>query len=201
MSTRGRIVWLVVGLVIAGVVGRAPAPVARDRAATVDRLVGQLRGTGLSGRELADAAVEAVSLSFPHHSVWHLWEGPDLALSHGRGWSHQYNTVLARVLERLGFDTRLVHAARVQGWRHPWFFSSHMWVKVKVERRWLDACASRSANRLGHVGFTPVSEELPLRPTTRWTVALGLVPAIVGGVWRARLTHRTVPPWIYRRRD
>lgn len=201
MSMRARAVCLSAGLAVAGVVRRAPAPVARDRTVTVDVLVEELRGSGLSGRELADAAIEAVSKEFPYHSVWHLWEAPERALSHGRGWSHQYNRVLASVLEHLGFETRLVHAARVQGWRHPWFFSSHMWVKVGVERRWLDACASRATNTLGNVGFTPVSEELPLRTTTHWTVALGLAPAVVGGVWRAWLTRQSVPPWIYRRRD
>lgn len=201
MKVRWTDVGLLAGVAVGGVALGAPAPVERDTPVTHESLLRGLRSTGLVGADLVDAAIAEVSAAFVFHSVWHLWESPAEALVRGRGWSHQYNTVLADVLEELGFRTRLVHAARVQGWRHPWFFASHTWVKVDIERGWLDACASRSTNRVGRVGFVPVSDELPFRSSTRWTVPLGLVPAVVGGVWRAWLTRRDVPAWIYRRRD
>ena len=193
---------LVTGVVaMAGMVAGAPRRVARDHVPTVSGLVTQLQQSDLVGRQLADAAVVAVGREFPYHSVWHLWESPTTALANGRGWSHQYNTVLLEVLRGLGFEARGVHAARVRGWGNPWFFASHNWVKVKIDGRWLDACASRSWNRVGQVGFTPVTDELDYRSSTPYTVGLTLLPFVVIGVWRAWLTGRPVSPWIYRRRD
>lgn len=185
---------------VAGVVAGAPRRAERE-VVTLPDLVADLRATGLVGRELADAAVTAVHDAFPFHSVWHIWESPTTALANGRGWSHQYNTILLEVLRELGFRARRVHAARVQGWHNPWWFTSHSWVKVQIDGRWLDACASRSRNRLGDVGFVPVTDVLGYRASTSYTVAVGLVPFIVFEVWRAWLAGRKVPTWIYRRRD
>lgn len=189
------------GVAVAGGIAGAPRPGRSGPDRSLGGILARLRSSGLEGRELADAAIAAVNEGFPQHSVWHLWESPETALANGRGWSHQYNAILAQVLRALGFEVRRVHAARVRGWRHPWFYSSHSWVKVNLEGRWLDACASRSTNRLGEVGFVPVSEELAYRRSTPYTVGLGLIPFITFGVWRAWLTGRDVAPWIYRRRD
>lgn len=189
------------GIAVAGGVVGAPRPVAADPERSVGAIVTRLRASGKVGRELADAAVAAVSAGFAFHSVWHLWESPGTALANGRGWSHQYNAVLAEVLGALGFGVRRVHAARVRGWRHPWFFASHSWVKVNLDGRWLDACASRTTNKVGETGFVAVSEEMVYRRSTPYTVALGLLPFITFGIWRAWLTGRSVSPWIYRRRD
>lgn len=189
------------GIAVAGAVAGAPRPAVSDAGRSVDGITERLRSSALAGRELADAAVAAVNEGYPYHSVWHLWETPETALGNGRGWSHQYNAVLAEVLQALGFEVRRVHAARVRGWRHPWFFASHSWVKVNLDGRWLDACASRADNRVGDVRFVPVSEELAYRRSTPYTVGLGLLPFITVGVWRAWLTGREVSSWIYRRRD
>lgn len=191
-----RLAWLLVGTVVATVIAATPRASGTRPPATIEGLVAELTTTGLAGGPLADAATLAVCREFPVHTVWSLWEPPSLALANGRGWSHQYNTVLLKVLRGLGFRARLVHAARVRGWPHPWFFASHAWVKVEVDDRWRDACASRSGNRLGQVGFTPVTDVLPFRCSTRWTVPVGLAPFVVGGVLRAWLTGREIPDWI-----
>ena len=165
-----------------------------------DELVWTLRDSGLQGRDLVDAAMRAVAAEYTHESLWHMWESPEVSLARGRGWSHQYNTVLCDVARGLGFDAHLVHAARVRGFRHPWWYAGHAWVKVTVDGRQHDACASRVANRLGDVGFTPVTAELPYRRVTRLGVALALTPFVTVGVWRAWLTGRPVSRWIYRER-
>lgn len=201
MKFRGTDLVVLAGIAVAGGVAGAPRPVERDPQRSLGGILSRLRSSGLSGRDLADATVAEVNQGFRYHSVWHLWESPETALTNGRGWSHQYNAILAELLEALGFEVRRVHAARVRGWRHPWFFASHSWVKVDVEGRWLDACASRADNRVGQVGFVPVSEELAYRRSTPYTVGLGLLPFITFGVWRAWLTGREVSPWIYRWRD
>lgn len=201
MTMTLRSLAVVAGLAVGGAVAAAPAPTTHRPRPGVNDMVADLRARPLARHDLVDAAIVEVSAAFEYHSVWHLWESPGAALANGRGWSHQYNSVLADVLKRLGFGVRLVHAARVQGSRHPWFFASHAWVKVEVDGRWLDACASRSTNRLDETWFVPVSEELPFRPSTRFTVPLGLMPFVTVEAWRSLLLRRPVPSWMYRRRD
>lgn len=180
------------------VVVTAPRPAGSDL--TVDRLVDICAATGLEGRELADEAIARVAEGFVYFSLRHLWESPERALAGGRGWSHQYNTVLFKVLRGLGFEVRAVHAARVRGFRRPWWLAGHAWVKVLVDGRWLDACASLPTNRLGEPPFVALTPELPLRRVTRWAVGLALFPFVVVEVWRSWLVGRPVPGHLYARR-
>lgn len=167
---------------------------------SIEGLVEELQTGGMSGRDLAQAAIAAVSGSYEFYSAWHLWESPRRSLRERRGWSHQYNAVLAEVLSQLGFETRLVHAAWTRGTGDPWWHSGHTWVKVKVDGYWFDACASRTDNRLGDLPMTYVSEELPYRTQTRIAMTLFLAPFVVAAVWRHWLTGKLLPSWIYRRR-
>lgn len=175
----------------------APRPERSEGPDTVEGLADFCRRSGLSGRPLVDEAIRAVADAFPAHSLWHLGEPPSWSLRAHRGWSHQYNTVLASVLTRLGFEVRLVHAARVRGFGYPWWLSGHSWVKVKVDGRELDACASEPTSRAGHPPFVPVTAELPMGAVTRWGVGAALVPFVVAEVWRAWLNGRPVAPWVY----
>lgn len=194
---------VIIAAAVAATVGfvawRSPRPTGPG--ANVDELVDDLRSSGKEGGELVDAASAAVARAIPYHSAWHLWESPRQALESGRGWSHQYNTVLLVVLRRLGLDVRLVHAARVRGFGYPWFMSGHTWVKVHVGERWLDACASSERNHLGDVGFVPLTDELPVYKRTRWAVALSLSPFVIVTVWRAWLTGKPVPAWVFGERE
>jgi hypothetical protein len=192
-----RTMLLLAGLV--GVVGAVAvrAPGGERRGATVDGLVARLRATGQDGTELADAAIVAVAEAIRQHSAWHLWQTPEQSLAHGHGWSHQYNTVLYLVLKALGFRVHLVRAARVRGFDRPWFMSSHTWVKVQVDGRWRDACAASTANRVGRVGFVPLTDELPMYRRTRWAEALALMPFVIFTVWKSWLTGVPVPSWVF----
>lgn len=177
------------------------APRATGSGATVDELVSRLRADGLQGRDLADEAIRAVAQAVRYHSAWHLWETPERALKNGRGWAHQYNTALLLLLRDLGFEVRLVHAARVRGFGHPWFMSGHTWVKVRIGGHWLDACASSRANRAGRTNFVTLTRELPMYRRTRWGVALALVPFVIATVWRAWLDGDDVPGWLFEERQ
>lgn len=192
-------VMLAVG-VLAPVAWLAPRPVKTGGAHGTDELVWALRKQGLRGSDLVDSAMQRVAAEYTHESLWHMWESPETSLARGRGWSHQYNTVLLDVLRALGFDAHLVHAARVRGFRHPWWYAGHAWVEVTIDGRQFDACASKTSNRVGDIGFTPVTAELPYRSVTRLGVALALTPFVTGGVWRAWVTCRPVSRWIYRER-
>ncbi|HJE52171.1 MAG TPA: hypothetical protein K8V15_09415 [Tessaracoccus flavescens] len=191
--------------VLAGAIGVALAPVfllspRRKRAAgvTVEELVRSVASRGLEGRALVDAAIAAVAEAYPMHCLWRLWRSPERSLSDGCGWSHQYNTVLLLVLRGLGVRCRLVHAARVRGFGHPWFLVGHTWVKVTHGGWELDACASRPGNRLGDPPFVALTPELPMRRLTRWAVGAALVPFVVAEVWASWLGDRDVAPWMQR---
>ena len=179
----------------------APPAVKTDAPDTVEGLIARAKASGATGRALANEAIRLVAEAFPAHSLWHLTESPARALRAHRGWSHQYNTVLFEVLRGLGFQTSLVHAARVRGFGYPWWLSGHSWVKVMVEDRALDACASDPSSTVGNPPFVPVTAELPLRIVTRWAVGAALVPFVVAEVWRAWLTGRPVAPWVYGGKD
>lgn len=189
----------VVGAAVGAVAAFAPAPTGRGD--TVESIAETAASGGNEGIDLVNAAIRAVADAFPQHSAWHLWESPTTSLRHGRGRSPQYNTVLLLVLRRLGFDVRLVHAARVRGFSRPWFLSGHTWVKVCVDGRWLDACASSTSNKAGEINFVPLTEELPVFIRTRWALGLALTPFVVAIVWWAWLTGKRVPTWVYGERD
>lgn len=188
------------GLALAPVVVRTPVRVDSDSPSTVDGLVTLVRAQGLRGREEIDAAIIAVADAFPRYSLWRLWANPHAALAAHQGWSHQYNTVLLLVVRGLGYEARLVHSARVRGLGGPWWLAGHTWAKVRFGGHWLDACASRRTNRVGDVGFVPLTPELPMRRSTRWAVGAALVPFVVLETWRTLLEGREVAAWVDRPR-
>lgn len=174
-----------------------PEPVA-GAARTVDELARRARATGLTGADLVNHAITAVHDSYSHFSAWHLWEGAEDSLRHGRGRSVQYNVILARVLGELGFAVRLVHAARVRRGAQPWWAAGHTWVEVQDQGRWRDADASAAGNRLGEVDFEPLTQVRPLGRLTGLNTALGLVPFVTAQVWRQWLLREPTPGWLYR---
>ena len=91
-----------------------------------------------------------------------------------------------------------MHAARVRGFHGPWWLKGHTWVKVEISGHELNACASSPANRVGAVGFTPLTRELPLRRVTRWALGLALVPFVAGTLVRSWFLKRPLPAWIHR---
>lgn len=189
------------GVALVPVWAFAPPAGRTDLPGSVGELVRACLGSGKHGRELVDEAIVQVSRCYEKHSLWHLWESPQRSLATHRGWSHQYNTVLLLVLRELGFEVRLVHAARVRGFNRPWFLAGHSWVRVVVDGRWLDACASRPNSRVGNPPFVPLTPVLPLRKVTRWAVGLALVPFVIAEVWRAWLAGRDVADWVYGDRE
>lgn len=188
---------IIAGAAIAPVI--ATAPRGTDPGTTVSGLIDRASRSGLQGWELVDHATSLVHQSFDHYSAWHVWESPKQALAHGRGAAQHANVVLAWVLEGLGFDVALVHAARVRDGRNPWWHAGHVWVRATIADQQRDVCAMMATNRAGEVDFHPVTDVLPVQP---WTIAggtVGLVPFVVAQVWRQLLRGDDVPRWLYRR--
>ncbi len=193
---------LLAAAVLAGpAVLKAPRPDSTRPHTTIDEITKELRGSGLEGWPLVDAAIVAVNAAFDHHSLWHLWESPRLAVANGRGWSGQYNQALARVLRDLGFDVEVVHAARVRGLgRNPWWQAGHTWARVIHDGRRLEVCASRPTNLAGRVPFVAMSEVRPVHPWTRASVSAALAPVVALQAWR-QVLGASQPRWVYRRFD
>lgn len=183
------------------VVGMMPRKPLVDGPHTVEELVQQCRAGGATGGDLVNEATAAVARAYPFYSIWHLWESPEASLASHRGWSHQYNTVLLLVLRELGFDVRLVHAARVRGFRTPWWLPGHSWVKVHLGGHEVDVCASSETNTAGAVNFVPLTRELPMRRVTRWALGTWLTAFVVGEAWRAWLSGTEVSSWVYGRKQ
>jgi hypothetical protein len=176
----------------------ALAPKAHGRGLTVDDLVRQASSSALHGWHLVDHVTALVHASFDHYSAWHLWETPAQALAGGRGSSVQVNQVLAEVLDDLGFDVELVHAARVRFGGHPWWHAGHLWARVRIGDDLRDVCAVDGRNRAGHVVFTPLTEVREVHPWTVPAGMLGLAPFVMVQVWRQLLLGDEVPTWMYR---
>ncbi|WP_420174583.1 hypothetical protein [Luteococcus sp. OSA5] len=179
----------------------APRSASERPASTVEEIVETCRRSGRQGWELVDEATRAVHAAYTHHSLWHLWETPQVSLQRGRGWSAQYNGALAQVLARLGFEVHEVHASRVRGLgRNPWWQAGHTWLRVTHEGRTLDVSASSAQNEAGKVNFVPTTV---VRPTRRWTrsaVSAALAPVVAVQAWR-QLRGAEVPRWLYREFD
>ena len=169
-----------------------------DGVCTVEDAVARLRDTGLSGIELVDAATDLVRAKFAKYSAWRLWESPGRAFEKSRGYSGQYNIVLAQVLRRLDVPVSVVHAARVRYGDRPWWYSGHTWLQVDIDGRVLDVCAGDRGNRAGRVLFVPVSEVRPVNPWTTRVVALAMVPFIAQAVWAHLIADSPIPRWLYR---
>lgn len=165
---------------------------------TADDVVRACRESGLEGWPLVDEATRLVNRMYTHYSCWHLWLSPEASLAAGHGHSGQYNLVLARILERLGFRVGVVHAARVRLEHHPWYHTGHSWLRVTHDGRTLDVCASRPGNTAGNVAFVPITEVLPRTTINRVDTTIALGAIVVASVWKSWLTGSQPQRWMYR---
>ncbi|MCP2377599.1 arylamine N-acetyltransferase [Cutibacterium modestum] len=165
---------------------------------TVADVVTACRASGKTGWDLVDEATSLVYRMYTHYSCWHLWLSPEASLEAGHGYSGQYNIVLGRILEQLGFEVRPVHAARVRLEHHPWYHTGHSWLRVTYEGKELDVCASRLSNTAGNVAFVPVTEVLDRTRLNSIDTTLALGPIVVASVWRSWLAGSDIQSWMYR---
>ncbi|GAB3624325.1 hypothetical protein GCM10027418_24090 [Mariniluteicoccus endophyticus] len=199
----GRVAAVAVGMVAvaaAPMVALAPRPVrtSPDGVRTIDDAVAACRATGLEGWELVEHAQHLVFRKFARYSILNVWETPATAFRNGRGYCNQYNSALATILERLGFQTERVFATRVRLDDNPWWRMGHSWVRVTIDGRTLDVCASLADNRPGHVKFIPVSEVLPFRSFTYWNTNNGMIAFTAFEAWKSIVTRQPLPRWVYR---
>ena len=170
-----------------------------DGVVTLSDAVQACRSTGLSGWNLVAHAQRLVARKFAIYSLRNPWDSPSRAFVRGMGYCLQYNLALKHILQRLGFDSRLVHAVRVRDLDDPNWRMGHAWLRVRSGGEELDVCAGSERNFPGRMRIKPLTGVHDLPPAL---VALSYVgSALVAGAaeWQGVLKG-TDPGWTFRPR-
>ncbi len=174
-------------------------PVALEGIETLDDAAADCRRTGLVGWELVTYAQRLVYRKFTYYSCRNLWDTPAAAFRRGMGYCTQYNLALEQLLDRLGVDARAVFSLRVRVADAPEWNMGHTWLRVRVpaggEER--DVCAGHAGNLPGQVNFTPLAPVWPGNDFIFFLSHLGLIGFCGFLEWRALLTRRPLPGWMF----
>lgn len=184
-------------LLPAGWALRGRRPVALDGIATLEDAVAACRAAGLDGWGLVTYAQQLVWRKFTHYSCRNLWDAPAGAFRHGMGYCTQYNLALKHILVRLGLDARAVFSLRVAVADAPEWTMGHTWLQVRVDGAVRDVCAGRADNLPGQVNFTPLAPVWPGSDLVLMLTHLGLIGFAGFLEWRALLTRRPLPEWMF----
>ena len=179
---------------------RSQGPVSLDEIETLDDAVTTCRRSGLDGWELAAFAQHLVYRKFAYYSCRNLWDTPAQAFRRGMGYCTQYNLALKQILERLGFDVQAVFSLKVRVDDNPDWAMGHTWLRVRMGGEVRDVCAGHADNLPGQVNFTPVARVWPGNKYVFLLTHLGMILFCGYLEWRALLTGRPVPEWMFRKR-
>lgn len=130
---------------------------------TIGKAVARCERMGLGGRELAAYAQRLVHDSM-RYSYSNTLDRPAKAFEKGRGFCYQQAGALNAILNRLGFESRLVYAAKVimpekevEGVKMKARVSGHVWCRVLLNGAWVDVCPGSGENTPGVLHFETVS--------------------------------------------
>jgi hypothetical protein len=174
--------------------------VSQDGIETLDDAAAACRRTGLAGWKLVTCAQRLVYRKFTYYSCRNLWDTPAQAFRRGMGYCTQYNLALKQLLDRLGFDARAVFSRRVRVAEDPDWAMGHTWLRVRVGAETRDVCAGHADNLPGQVNLTLLA---PVWPGHRLVLAmthLGMIGFCGFLEWRALLTRRLLPGWMFEER-
>ena len=186
---------------------RGRGPVAVDGIVRLDDAMAACQRSGLDGWDLVTYAQRLVYRKFTFYSCRNLWDTPAVAFRRGMGYSMprsfghctQYNLALKQILARLGFDARAVFSLRVRVADNPDWTMGHTWLRVRVpaggETR--DVCAGHADNLPGRVNFTTLAPVWPGNDFVLALTHLGMVGFCGFLEWRALLTGRPLPGWMF----
>jgi hypothetical protein len=179
---------------------RGRRPVAQEGLETLDDAVAACRRSGLGGWELVTYAQCLVYGKFTHYSCRNLGDTPAQAFRRGMGYCTQYNLALKQILERLGYDVQAVFSLRVRVADNPEWTMGHTWLRVRVKGETCDVCAGHADNLPGRVNFTPLAPVWPGSDFVFILTHLGLIGFAGFLEWRALLTGRPLPGWMFEAR-
>jgi hypothetical protein len=167
---------------------------------TVDDAVTACQRADLSGWELVAYAQRLVYRKFTHYSCRNLWDTPAWAFRRGLGYCTQYNLALKEILDRLGFETKVVFSLRVCVDDNPAWTMGHTWLRVTLDGETRDVCAGHVDNRPDQVNFAPLSPVWPGNKFSLLLTHLGMIGFTGWLEWRALVTRRPLPGWMFEAR-
>jgi hypothetical protein len=179
---------------------RRHGPVRLHGIETVDHAVALCQRAGLSGWDLVVYAQRLVYHKFTHYSCRNLWDTPAWAFRRGMGYCTQYNLALKEILDRLGVETKAVFSLRVRVDDNPAWTMGHTWLRVTIDGATRDVCAGHAHNRPDQVNFGPLA---PVWPGNRFILLLthlGMIGFTGWLEWRALLSRRRLPGWMFEAR-
>lgn len=180
----------------APLLSRRPVASASGPVVDVDDAVHRARATGLTGLALIQYCCELVGHQFETQTLRSPWEPGAVAFARRRGYSMQYNGVLAEILSRLGFQAELVFAARVRRphAQPPWYAMGHAWVRVTIDGRRRAVCA-RYGGMGGEHGFVPLTQIHVVSALTLVDTTVAATTVSLLAQWWAILARKPLPYW------
>lgn len=172
-----------------------------DGITTLDEAVATCRRSGLSGWQLVAFAQHLVYRKFTHYSCRNLWDTPAGAFRRGMGYCTQYNLALLRVLRQVDLEVWAVFSLRVAVADDPTWTMGHTWLRVRIAGEERDVCAGHAANRPGRVNFTSRAPVWPGHEAVLACTHLGMIGFAGFLEWRALLTRRPLPEWMFQERQ
>ena len=130
----------------------------------LDEAAERCKQTGLDGWALVAHAQRLVAGTM-RYSVENSLDNPQVAFAKGQGYCWHQAHALNRLLQTLGFHSRLVHAFRtlfpetvLMGVTVHNFISGHVWCRVDIDGTEKDVCPGSPQNTPGVLHFTPLSK-------------------------------------------
>jgi hypothetical protein len=176
---------------------RCRKPAVHEQIATVDDAVAACRRSGLEGWPLVTFAQQLVYNKFRAYSCRNLWDTPAHAFRRGMGYCTQYNLALKQILDRLGIENDAVFSLRVRVADRPNWTMGHTWLRVDIDGEIRTVCAGRADNLPGSVHFTPLAPIRRGRMPVLTLSHLGMILFCGYLEWRAVLTGRPLPEWMF----
>jgi hypothetical protein len=168
---------------------------------TVEDAVALCQRAGLSGWDLVVYAQRLVYRKFTHYSCRNLWDTPSSAFRRGMGYCTQYNLALKEILDRLNFETQALFSRRVCVDNDPAWTMGHTWLRVTIDGETRDVCAGHIDNRPGQINFAPLAPVWPGNRFVLLLIHLGMIGFAGWLEWRALLSRRRLPGWMFEERS
>jgi transglutaminase-like putative cysteine protease len=179
---------------------RGRGPVVVDGLETIEDAVAACRRSALQGWDLVAFAQRLVYHKYAFYSCRNLWDTPAQSFRRGMGYCTQYNLALKAIFDALGLDTQAVFSLRVRVTDEPDWSMGHTWLRVRIGGDVREVCAGHAGNAPGEVHFEPLLPVFPGFGPVLFASHLGMILFCGSLEWRAFLTRRPVPSWMFQDR-
>lgn len=169
----------------------------RRQTETWETAVEEIRRAGLAGLDLVERAQKLVARRM-RYSRRNSWDTPGTAYLRGMGYCLQQAEVLKKILDRLGFDCRIVQCVRnrfpplsIHEYRTNGGISGHVWLRVRIDNKEIDVCPGHPDNRPGVHHFQILGRVTSYRGPLKWLGHLG--SALFNTYWDKKASKKGPP--------